>query len=187
MKKSKLARHLLIVMTSVLSTTTAIAQGAIEMTGPTSLSETYDAWTVQCANQQGEKSSRICQMSQELLQQKTRQRVLTFAIGMTAESSKATLILPFGLLLSEGVRVQIGEEAVLQGSYRTCLPTGCLAEIDFPKEVVEKFETAEVASVMMTANSGQPVKTDISLKGFSSAYRRLVDLVVGAGSQNGDG
>ncbi|OQM76556.1 invasion associated locus B [Pseudaminobacter manganicus] len=158
------------------------------MTGPTSLSETYDAWTVQCANQsQGEKSRRLCQMSQELLQQKTRQRVLTFAIGMTAEGSKATLILPFGLLLSDGVRVQIAEEVVLQGAYRTCLPSGCLAEIEFPKEVVEKFETAEAASVLMTANSGQPVKTDISLKGFSSAYRRLVGLAAGVGSEGDDG
>ena len=188
MKKLKLTRYLLVAMTSMLPATTAIAQGALEMTGPTSLSETYDAWTVQCANQQqGDSSQRICQMSQELLQQKTRQRVLTFAIGMTTEGSKATLVLPFGLLLSEGVRVQIAEEEVLQGAYRTCLPTGCLAEIEFPKAAIEKFESAEAASVLMTANSGQPVKTDISLKGFSAAYRRLVDLAAGVGSEDSNG
>jgi len=28
----------------------------------------------------------------------------------------------------------------------------------------------------MTANTGQPVKTDISLKGFAAAYRRLIEL-----------
>jgi invasion protein IalB len=188
MKKLKLSRHLLVALIGILPVTNVSAQGVIEMQGPTSLSETYDAWTVRCASQQlGENTQRICQMSQELLQQETRQRVLTFSIGMTAEGSKATLILPFGLLLSEGVRVQIAEEPVLHGAYRTCLPAGCVAEIEIPKEVIEKLETAETARVLMTANSGQQVNTDVSLKGFKSAYRRLVDLAAGAASEHGDG
>jgi invasion protein IalB len=118
-------------------------------------------------------------MSQELFQQGTRQRVLTFAIGRTAKGAKATLVLPFGLLLSEGVRVQIAEEEVLRGAYRTCLPAGCVTEIEFPEEVIKKFEATETASVLMTANSGQQVKTDISLKGFTPAYQRLANLTAG--------
>jgi invasion protein IalB len=177
MKKFKLAKHLLVALVSVLLTTTAIAQGKPDIQAPTSLSETYDAWTVQCATQQqGEQTQRICQMSQELLQQDTRQRVLTFAIGKTEAGAKATLVLPFGLLLAEGVRGQIAGEEVLRGTYRTCLPAGCVAEIELPAETIKKFESEETASVLMTANSGQPVKTDISLKGFASAYQRLTVL-----------
>lgn len=147
------------------------------MQAPSALSETYDAWTVQCANQQqGEKTQRVCQMSQELLQQDTRQRVLTFAVGVADKNAKATLILPFGLLLADGVRVNIGEEEVLRGAYRTCLPAGCVAEIDLPAETIKKLEAAEAASILMTANSGQPVKTDVSLRGFAAAYQRLTEL-----------
>jgi invasion protein IalB len=157
-----------------------MAQGETEMQGPTSLSETYDAWTVQCANQQqGDTTQRVCQMLQELLQQETRQRVLTFAIGKTDAGSKATLILPFGLLLSEGIRVQIAEEEILRGAFQTCLPAGCLVEVDLPDETIQKLEAAPTATVLMTANSGQEVKTDISLKGFKSAYQRLTNLAVG--------
>ena len=190
MKNLGLARNLLVALTGLLTTTTAtaIAQGTIQMTGPTSLSETYDAWTVQCATRQlGEKSQRVCQMSQEQLQQGTRQRVLTFAIGKTAAGTTATLILPFGLLLSEGVRVQVAEDEVLRGTYRTCLPAGCVAEVDLSEEVIEKLEAGETATVSMTASSGQQVNTAVSLKGFRSAYRRLAELAGGAGIEGGDG
>jgi invasion protein IalB len=182
MKNPRLARHILFALIGALTTTAATAQGANVMQAPTTLSETYDSWTVQCVNKaEGEKTQRTCQMSQELLQQKTRQRVLTFAIGMADKKAKVTLVLPFGLLLSEGVRVQIGEEEILRGAYRTCLPAGCVAEIELPAETIKKFESAETASVLMTANSGQPVKTDISLKGFTPAFQRLSALAAGAG------
>jgi invasion protein IalB len=177
MKKLKHTRYLLAALITALAIPTAMAQGETNMQAPTSLSETYDAWTVQCANQQqGEKTQRTCQMSQELMQQKTRQRVLTFAIGMADKNAKVTLVLPFGLLLSEGVRIQIGEEEILRGAYRTCLPAGCVAGIELPADTIKKFESAETASVLMTANSGQPVKTDVSLKGFTSAFQRLTEL-----------
>jgi invasion protein IalB len=74
------------------------------------------------------------------------------------------------------VRVNIGEEEVLRGAYRTCLPAGCVAEIDLPAETIKKLEAAEAASILMTANSGQPVKTDVSLRGFAAAYQRLTEL-----------
>jgi invasion protein IalB len=179
MKKLTFVRQVLVTLIAILPATNIMAQEAIEMQGPTSLSETYDAWTVQCANQQqGDRTQRICQMMQELLQQETRQRVMTFAIGKTENGAKATLILPFGLLLSEGFRVQVGEEEVLRGSYRTCLPAGCLAEIDLVEEMITKLGGAETATVTMTANNGQPVKTDISLEGFKAAYERLTGLAV---------
>lgn len=161
--------------------TNAMAQGVFDMQAPTTLSETYDAWTVQCVNRnQGGQNQRTCQMSQELLQQETRQRVLLFAIGKQAEgAATATLVLPFGLLLSEGVQIQIAEKEVVRGTYRTCLPAGCVAEINLSDAAIEELEAGESASVMMTANSGQAVKTEVSLKGFSAAYRRLSELVAG--------
>lgn len=151
------------------------------MQEPTTLSETYESWTVQCVNAGGGRQSRrTCQMSQELVQPETRQRVLLFAITKgEQEGAKATLVMPFGLLLPEGFRVEIAGEEVLRGAYRTCLPDGCVAEIDLPDAALKKLESGDSASVLMTANTGQPVRTDISLKGFAAAYQRLTELVSG--------
>ncbi|WP_018431342.1 invasion associated locus B family protein [Hoeflea sp. 108] len=177
MKTSKFARHLLLALIATASTTAAMAQSTGDVQGPSALSETYEAWTVQCANRmEGEQAKRSCQMSQELLQQGTGQRVLMFALGNTGQGAKATMVLPFGLRLSDGVRVSIAEEEVLRGAFRTCLPAGCVADIDLAEELLGKLANAETASVLLTADNGQPVKTDVSLKGFKPAYQRLVAL-----------
>lgn len=156
------------------------AQEAPVRQGPTTLSETYDSWTIQCANQaQGDQSVRDCRMSQELLQQESRQRVLLFAVSADGEAAKATLILPFGLLLSEGISIEVEEAEIARLAFRTCLPAGCIVELDITDDILGQFESAESAGVLMTANGGQPFRTDVSLKGFSAAYRRLLDLEAG--------
>jgi invasion protein IalB len=178
MIKRRVARNLLAAGVLALVAAPATAEAAGEAQGPTSLSETYDAWTVRCANQQqGDKTRRVCQMSQELMQQQTRQRVLTFAVAQAENGARATLIMPFGLLLSDGFRIQIADEVLLRGAYRTCLPAGCVAEVELPADAIAKLEGAENVNVVMTAESGQQVKTDVSLKGFAAAYKRLSGLV----------
>lgn len=179
MKTSRFAaRHFLLALSAATLTTAAMAQTAEGVQAPSTLSETYEAWTVQCANRaEGEQIQRTCQMSQELLQQGTGQRVLMVAIGNADQGgAKGTMVLPFGLRLSDGVSVNIAEEEVLRGVYRTCLPAGCVSEIDLSEELLGKLANAEAASVLMTADNGQPVKTDVSLKGFKPAYQRLVVL-----------
>ncbi|HEX7075108.1 MAG TPA: invasion associated locus B family protein [Hyphomicrobiaceae bacterium] len=177
MKKAALVLRLFVSSICLMPLDAALAQEGVEMQSPTSLSETYEAWTVRCVNQQqGEKTQRVCQMAQTLLQQGSQQRVLTFALRRRDDTARATLVFPFGLLLSEGFRVEIAEEEVLRGTYRTCLPTGCIAEVEVPAETIEKLEAAETASVLMTATTGQQIRADISLKGFKAAYQRLVAL-----------
>jgi invasion protein IalB len=59
------------------------------------------------------------------------------------------------------------------------LPAGCIVEIDLPQEAIGELQAGETASVLMTANNNQPVKTNISLKGFAAAYKRLIALAAG--------
>lgn len=176
-RKSSLGSVLLMLF-GALTMTHASAQESAETQGPTTLSETYDAWTVQCANAlENEQTRRICQMSQELLQQETRQRVLLVAITKQGdESARGTLVMPFGLLLSEGIRMELGENELIRGSYRTCLPAGCVVELTLPDAVIAELQNGEEASLVMTANSGQQVRTNVSLKGFTAAYSRLMAL-----------
>lgn len=166
---------------AMLMATAALAQDS-EPPKPTTLSETYDTWTVQCATApaaEGQPAKRQCQMSQELLQQESRQRMMLFAVTKDSENARAMLILPFGLLLSEGVRIEITGKELMRGQFRTCLPAGCIVEADLPAESLAQLQAAETASVFMTAVTGQPVKTDLSLKGFAAAYKRLLALAEG--------
>lgn len=65
------ARLLLLSFTAGLMTAPAMAAGGVKSEGPTTLSETYDAWTVQCVRTQaGEVSKRLCQASQDCCSRK---------------------------------------------------------------------------------------------------------------------
>ena len=170
--------RILLAFTGALMTASAMAQET-EPAKPTTLSETYDTWTVQCANsqpQEGQPAQRQCQMSQELLQQESRQRMLLFAVTKGEGDAKATLIMPFGLRLSEGIRIDIAEKELARGAFNTCLPAGCLVEIDLPEATIAQLQAADKVSISMTVHTGQPMKTDVSLKGFAAAYRRLLAL-----------
>jgi invasion protein IalB len=179
MKLKTTVGALLLLLFSTGSTYHLVAQEAAPA-GPTQLSETYDAWTVQCANTtQGEQKTRTCQMSLELIQQESRQRVMLFAINSAKSpfSAKATLVLPFGLLLSDGVRIEMEEKEVARGTFRTCLPAGCISEMELGDDLVEQMRTGEKLTVVVTANNGQATRMDVSLVGFGNAYQRLVDLL----------
>jgi invasion protein IalB len=51
-----------------------------------------------------------------------------------------------------------------------------VSEVDLSDELIKQLQSNEKLTVVMTANDGQVVRTDVSLKGFSAAYRRLLAL-----------
>jgi len=145
-------------------------------TEPSSLSETYDSWTVQC---QAVNEKRLCQMQQELRQANTNQRVLFTAITRSGDSDdmKGTFVAPFGLALADGFTLEAEEGQVLTAPFKTCLPAGCLVEADLSPKVVARLAGYDkVVAVMAAADTGQAVRTDIDLKGFTAAYNRLIGL-----------
>lgn len=179
MKTNIGANLLSVVLLSGMLTGLAAAQETTTDTGPSTLSETYESWTVHCAKTNtGAQTTRNCRMSQELLQPESRQRMLLLAIAPKQGEgpTKATLVMPFGLLLSEGLRIEAADKELVRGTFRTCLPGGCISEIDLSDELIAQLQSNEKLTVVMTANDGQVVRTDVSLKGFGAAYTRLLAL-----------
>lgn len=179
MNKTNLLQRLLPAIAGLMLAPTAFAQET-QGAQPSVLTETYESWTVQCVNTtEGETTKRSCQMSQELLQQETRQRVVLFAVADAEKGAKGTLVLPFGLRLSEGVRIELADAELARGAFTTCLPAGCLAELELQDASIKQLRGAEKITVVMVASNGQTARTELSLKGFSAAYDRLQALTAG--------
>ncbi|MER8373462.1 invasion associated locus B family protein [Mesorhizobium sp. M1406] len=154
---------------------------------PSALSETYGNWVIQCALVQNQeqggtaaKPRSTCQLSQELRQDKTGQRVLLIVFNRNGKDKpplSGTVIAPFGLDLQAGLSLLIKEDVYVKTSYKTCLPQGCVAPIAANGEFEEALRANEKLSVAMTASdTGQPVKLDVSLKGFAQGLDRLAAL-----------
>jgi len=149
---------------------------------PSSLSETYGQWIVRCATPEvGEGAApavQLCEMAQDLYQRDSGQRILAISLQPgTGEGASLTLITPFGLLLSEGITIEVDEAVLLQTGFRTCLPAGCVAVAELDQANVDALAIGQNATVIMTSTNTQQLSITVSLDGFTSAWNRLKDIL----------
>lgn len=157
----------------------ALAEGSASTLpgGASSLQETYQDWQVSCVQQQADKR---CALSQQQ-RQRNGQNVLSIELTTIAEAAEADgiLVLPFGLLLSNGATLQIDDAT--PGSalpFSTCLPAGCLVPLAFDGNMLAAMRKGTALNISAAASgTNQPVRLRVSLAGFSAALDRTAALL----------
>lgn len=177
---SKTVRNVANGMASLVGGMTALIASATlaQSTDPDSLREGFRDWSVNCetipADAATNPGQRVCEMVQQINQQESGQRVLAFSLRINAEGNPvAVLIAPFGLRLSEGLRLQIGEEQVAQFGFETCLPEGCLVIAPLQDDVIEAMQAGTDGTVVMVSRQGEALGVPVSLMGFTAGLARL--------------
>ncbi len=146
---------------------------------PNQLSETYRDWIVTCSTAapgpQGDGPQRICEMSQELFQQQTGQRVLSISLRSTQSGNDArtAFVVPFGLDVRDDIRISIGEHMLSEIAFETCLPLGCIAGGQIGEPEIEILRSEESAIISLPMLSDGTLDVTFSLIGFSAAWGRL--------------
>lgn len=145
--------------------------------GATSLNETHGDWTLSCTAPEGVAR---CTISQLQVQGENRQRVLAIELTKAADGNGATgtLVLPFGLRLSDGIKLGLDEAEPFQNlGFSTCVPAGCLVPVIFDSNLVSALGSSNALAIGATANdSGEDVALAVSMRGFTSALARLAQL-----------
>jgi invasion protein IalB len=156
----------------------ALAQVAADRLpgGASSLQETYESWTVSCRIVEGRKA---CSLSQVRGNQQTGQR--SFAIDLQPPrdgKTSGTLVLPFGLALSAGVKLTLDDKPLGQTiPFSTCVPNGCLAPVSFPTAATDALKKAKTLTITATPSGGsEPVTFTLALDGFTPAFARIAEL-----------
>jgi len=145
--------------------------------GPSSLSETYQSWTVRCATPKARKGqrapARVCEMAQDLTRKRDGQRLLSIGLQPTKKGASLTIVAPFGLLLSAGITVTVEGGSPIHGDFRTCLPRGCVSVISLSRKSLDQFKSGKTAIITMRTTGETDFKIKISLAGFSAAWKSL--------------
>lgn len=145
---------------------------------PTSLQETWDDWQVACMRR--EDGGRVCAMAQTQVQEEGRRRILVLEITAepNAETARGTLVLPFGLDLERGISLEIDDVALADNlRFRTCIPSGCILPIALSAPHLAALRRGGTLTILTAASdTGQPFSFSVSLRGFSAAFNRLVEL-----------
>ncbi len=115
-----------------------------------------------------------------LQQQVSRQkkRVLAIELNVAGSGAGGMLILPFGLDLDQGVRLQIDDQSpVIKVRFRTCIAAGCLVPLAFDSEMLKRLRGATFLKVRaVTADGGNSAVFSVSLHGFGAVLDRAVAL-----------
>lgn len=144
--------------------------------GTSALNETFEDWQVSCRIE-GDK--KVCLLSQQQRKKDTNQLVLAAEFNsVSADGVKGTLVLPFGLKLSDGVTFQIDDAPASRPvPFGTCLPVGCIVPLGFDAQVAKALRGAKSLKLNAKSFDGeQDIRLSISLKGFAAAQDRIVTL-----------
>ena len=132
-----------------------------------------NAWVVNCSGSGG--TALACQMSQNLTEAKTGQRVLTVTIRkQPADGALAMLFaLPHGLFIPAGVTYQIDTGQKVPVAIQTSDQNGAYAAVPMNAELVVALKAGTNLNVGMESVTRQPVSIPVSLSGFTAAIDRL--------------
>lgn len=125
-------------------------------------------------------SARSCQVSQEVQQDSDAQRLLLVSIAKP-ELGRAAVVqvtAPFGLDLSQGMSLLIGEDLIANAPFKTCLPTGCIVRFELDPAAMYVIE--DTKTIILRAHlfqSDELISFPLSMAGFNIAWNRLSSLL----------
>ena len=173
----------------------AIPAGRAEAAAaPKSFSETYGTWRVSCgvleANAKDgapkkkaakKPPARSCVLQQRIdWQDKStgrHHRLLIVTLGApVGDKMPLTLLTPFGLLLDRGVRLRVDKGKAFALRFRTCLAHGCVVRGQVDARRARLMRKGRILNVDTVEATGETLfRVPVSLKGFTAAYRRLIE------------
>jgi invasion protein IalB len=137
--------------------------------------KTIGDWVVRCFPIT---SPSPCDIYQELDDQRTRQRVLSFSIAYVPSLDRhgIQITVPLEVSIPRGLVIQTDSFTSQTMRYRYCDRTGCFVQMPIPNSAIEAMaKSGEQAKVRVFADSGKAYDIKFSLKGFSAAHDNMVE------------
>lgn len=128
-------------------------------------------WAKRC-----EKDSSYCEIYQTLTVKKTGQRLLEFALGYPKDQkgkAQAVVILPLGVIMTDGIGIQVDEGEMNKAMVRFCNTSGCYVYMTLPDKVVESMDKGKAMSVLFLDGAGKKVRIQMPLEGFGAARKQI--------------
>ncbi len=131
-------------------------------------------WIVRCTETE-QSDSPVCRMSQNIIVQGSRQRLLTVIIEPRegAPNHALVLALPHGLFLPAGVTLKIDDAEPLQLAVQTSDANGAYAGTGIGDDLLERLKNGQTLQIGMQSAQRQNLTVPVTLVGFTSAYDKL--------------
>ncbi len=134
-------------------------------------------WAVNCSS--GSTTTELqCQLSQNLTEAKTGQRVLTVTVRRdNGNGSLAMLLaLPHGLFLPSGASFQIDQGQKTTIAIQTSDQNGAYAATPLSADLIKAMKSGTNLNIGMESVTRKPVTIPVSLAGFTAAVAKLESI-----------
>lgn len=140
--------------------------------------ETYQDWDVTCgfgAETEAATIQQVCEMRQTTRADDPSQPMISVALQMQEDGSEAmlSLLVPFGLLVSRPLTIDLAQVRLLELDFLTCLPRGCIVIGPVSREVAVQMAGHDMGAITMIMGDGAPLSATLSLRGFADAWNRI--------------
>lgn len=148
------------------------ATSVVPLVAPRATAEMYGDWGVECKLVE---DNRTCSMVQTQIDPRRKVAFIMVVTPPLAGTSKAVLVMPFGVSLPEGVIIRIdGDEGELHVGFAACLLSGCIVQIELGQDRLDLMASGRLLKVLAVVFGNQEtLNFDVSLKGFGAAIQRL--------------
>ena len=164
---------------------------AQETPTPSSSTESFKDWTVECTTievkpkaeegaAEGEtpktETRRLCEAVQTYRNQKTGNEVARFAFaygGEDRKTLKAGMRLLVDVSFEKGLKITEGEKTVMEGKMARCIGSFCYATFDLKKGALEALQEAKKPAVQYPIGNGRMISINFSSRGLKEAVELL--------------
>ncbi len=157
---------LAVIIVVVFGLSGAKAQGIVK--------EQFGDWQVSCETPPGA-SFEQCAIIQNVTAQDQPNIGLSVILLKTADKKARLLrvLAPLGILLPNGLGLNVDGDDLGRVAFVRCLPNGCVAEVIMDDELLNKLENGENAIFIVFKTPEEGVGIPVSLNGFAKAFAAL--------------
>ena len=117
-------------------------------------------------------------MFQELDNQRTGQRVISFSVAFYPALNRHALVIavPLEVSIPKGLKLQTSTYTSPMLKYRRCDRNGCYVEMAVENGVIESLagSSGDSGKIAIAADNGKVYNLNFSLKGFAAAHDDMV-------------
>jgi invasion protein IalB len=145
---------------------TGIAQGVVR--------GTYGEWQIRCDTPAGAQAEQ-CALIQSVTAEDRPNVGLSLIVLKTADKKMRLMrvLVPLGVLLTEGLKLNIDNVEVGKTGYVRCLPNGCVAEVVLDDKLLGQLRNGKDATFIIFQTPEEGIGIPLSLNGFGQGYDKL--------------
>lgn len=134
----------------------------------------YGDWQFRCETPAGA-SAEQCALVQSLVAEDKPNvnMVVVFLKTSDGKSRLLRVITQLGVLLPNGLGLDIDGKEIGHAGFSRCIPTGCYAEVIMDDKLIEQFKTGKTATFIIYETPDKGVGLPLTLTGFKDGFAKL--------------